>query len=123
VNSSDGTKLVAALEREPDNPVRWYRLSEYAKECGNLALWRQGVEIAFQQDHQTMQSKHYRALAKIRLGEWQGWHDRYAARYISSPLERQLRWVSTPYDGIHNLSEQTLLIIDEHGFGDALQTM
>jgi hypothetical protein len=66
-------------------------------------------------------------MAKLRQGDWTGWHNQLGDRYFACAGARRLLWEASEYDGITSLVGKTLLIAEERGIGagcgDGLQIL
>jgi hypothetical protein len=124
-----GNGWIAAVERQPENPLRLHALAGAVWLSGRPDLWVAGTQIALELPHETPAALFVRACAKIRLGDWSGWQD-YEARHDGPgsvtpvvPYARELRWMATSVDDLHALKDKTVLMIAEGGFGDSIQSM
>jgi hypothetical protein len=120
---------VAEVERNTTNPLPLYRLARLAELHGRWELWKHSVALALSLTHDTPQSVYHRACAKRRLGDWSGWFDNEArhlgpwAPSMEPGIVRRLRWTSAACTRIVDLRDQVLLIVDEGGFGDSIQSL
>lgn len=119
----------ANVERNQSDPMPLYHVAELCLARGYPDLWRSGIGLALARRHDTYQATFHRAWAKLRLGDWSGWND-YEARLfrpgtvtIRSMYARHLCWTARPWEPGENLSNATLLMIEEGGFGDSLQSL
>ena len=123
-------RLVTTAEQQKDNPLPIYDLAEQCWRAAYYDLGHHLVKYAFSLPHVTKVALFKRAGEKIRLGDWSGWKD-YEARHLrprgDSPRglrERQLQWSARRWtDYATDISDETLLIVGEGGFGDYLQTL
>jgi hypothetical protein len=111
------------LARNPPDPIPFYRLATTCRAHALDALWARGVDIALGLPHETYEALFQRALARILLGNWAGWTD-FEARLFhpgwTCAQSTMFTWRSVRWDGCEDLSQSTLLIITEGGFGDAI---
>ena len=116
-------QYIELAARDPGTPVHLYRLAKACLDGGDLSLWRRGVTLASGLPHETPRSLCDRGDARLRLGEWNAWHDLESLAYhpdwgISNASN--LTWTCKRWDGVEELSKRTLLVVPIGGFGDAI---
>lgn len=121
--SADASRYLAAVARDFNDPIPYYRLLEVAEAAGRMDLWRRGATLALRLPHDSPRSIARRAIVKQRLGDWSGWAEANAGVHLIIPEARRLLWISHEYDGTTDLREKALLIVGEGGFGDHLQSL
>jgi len=122
-------RWMSAIERSPGNPLPRYFLADELRRHGDLNGWRQVVLSAFDCEHITHEQVYYRARAKVTLGDWSGWSD-YDARCFGPFFRSQhtefaceIKWSHKAWNGVEDLSNQTLFVLDEQGYGDTIQML
>lgn len=118
---------ILAVAADEANPMPLYRLASLCRRRGHVDLWLAGVRLAMKREHGTLEQRSRRAHAKLMLGDWSGWDD-WEVRlsspdFFRSPHTSYLRWACRQWDGREELRGQTLLILDEQGFGDKIQML
>lgn len=118
--------LIALAEREPTNPVPLYQLAIALRRRGD-PCWHHAVAAASERPHITPQQVYGRALAKITFGDWSGWRD-YNTRFAAPNMIREylaefgdIFWKHQEWDGNEALTDKSLLVLPEQGYGDCLQ--
>jgi hypothetical protein len=119
----------AAIDRNPTSPLPVYSLARLCRRRGSMELWRELVNVALAMPHLTVEDFWERGPVKLTLGDWSGWQDRTArllhpaaSEHRDMQIQRML-WTSREWNGSDDLSEQTLLIIGDGGFGDCIQML
>jgi hypothetical protein len=119
----------AAVEHELTDPMPFYRLAAACWRAGRSDLMRECVAFAMARPHETHESVFRRAGERLRMGDWAGFAD-YEARHFRprsgstrAKCEHRLHWRARQWNGAEDISQLTLLIADEGGFGDSLQVM
>lgn len=125
--SGDGLDLLFAWRETPYVPNYAYRLSHLYRHAGRKDVAQELVQIAFQLDHDRPDSVWLRAQERIRLGDFGGWKE-YQTRW-SDPAFLQghdyQRWFGNRvmWDGVEDLSDKSLLVVQEQGMGDCIQML
>jgi hypothetical protein len=120
---------IAYAVREPANPRPLYHLAKTARHCGRIDLWRVAVDTALALEHVTFEQLYYRATAKLARGDWSGWADyearMYKPNWMAGPNagRRVIAWSQQPWNGDEDLTDKSLLVIAEGGFGDAIEML
>jgi hypothetical protein len=104
------------------NPVPLYKLAEFCRAVGRLDLWRRGVAIALECEHETYEQTYYRAMAKGLLGDLSAWADFEARAFNPSwgCSRSKLNWTTALWDGAEDLDDKTFLIRRQGGYGDEI---
>jgi hypothetical protein len=125
--NTNGIPLLSAIATKPHDPVAWYQLADYCRSHFGTDTWLAVLSVALRCDHQSYEAIYRRGCAKILLGDWSGWVDREARHHKPSYCKlrpypvRDLVWKSRAWNGIEDIGDRTLLIVDEQGFGDNIQ--
>jgi hypothetical protein len=119
---------IGHAERCADDPMPFYDLARVAELCGRMDLWQRGVAIALPLPHDAPRSQYYRGCAKRRLGDWSGWRDNEARRWAPWAIPigsawTTLSWTASLCENAADLGRKALLVVDEGGFGDSLQSL
>jgi hypothetical protein len=113
-------------EQDLTDPLVWYRLANECRSQGHVEAWVDCVDQAFSLDHSTREQVYARGRAKLTLGDWSGWADLRSKHYDPvgrSRYETLLSWRHREWDGCEDLTDKTLLVYLERGFGDGLQML
>jgi hypothetical protein len=122
-----GIPLLSAVAVKPDDPVAWYQLADYCRSHLSSDIWSDVLSVALTCEHQSYEAIYRRGCAKILFDDWSGWVDREARHHKPSYCKlrphpvRDLVWKSREWDGVEDISDKTLVIVDEQGFGDNIQ--
>jgi hypothetical protein len=111
--------IVSSL-RNPDDPMPLYRLALLAQMRDRWDLWEGAVLLASHLEHDSPQSVFHRACHRTRLGDWSAYRTLGATMHMINVDVRRLLWVAHEYDRTTDLSDKTLLIVQDGGFGDTL---
>lgn len=128
-STSELEPLIAAVTRDPSDPVLLYTLSIQCLQRGYPDQWRYYRDLAFALPHVTPLDLYLRGQAKIRSGDWSGWVDREARLYNPEephfrPLAvQQMRWSKGAWDGVEELTGRTLFVFSDGGLGDGIQML
>jgi hypothetical protein len=120
---------ITNAEQDHKNPLPLYCLADACRRNGYPDLWEMGVKIAFERPHITHECVFYRARARLRLGDWSGWTDYEARHYRPGTVTLRrgyaldLRWTALKWDGREDISSKSLLMVEEGGFGDSIQSL
>jgi hypothetical protein len=123
------TACITDADQDRQSPLSLYRLADACRRTGYPELWERGIKIAFERPHVTHECVFYRARAKMRLGDWSGWADYESRHYrpgtvtLRPGYALELRWTARAWDGREDLSNKTLLMVEEGGFGDSIQSL
>lgn len=127
LTTDEWRNLVSAWRDAPYVPNCAYTLSDLYRHAGRKDLAQQLVQIALQLDHDRPDSVWLRAKERIRLGDFAGWRE-YQTRW-SDPVFLQghdyQHWFGhrVMWDGVEDLSEKSLLVVQEQGHGDCIQML
>jgi hypothetical protein len=119
--------LLTDVMRATHDPMPWYWLAKYCRCHSESELWLGVLSTAMACDHQSSEAIYHRGSAKLLLDDWSGWLDREARHYKPSystrrsKRVRELIWRSRAWDGVEDISDKTLVVIDEEGLGDTIQ--
>jgi hypothetical protein len=117
------TRYVDLVTANPQTPIHLYRLAKACLDAGNLILWRRGIHIAGALPHDTPRSLCDRGDALLRLDVWSAWQDlewRVFQPDWSIASASWQSWTCKRWDGVEDLTQRTLLVTAQGGFGDAL---
>lgn len=116
----------AYCDRETSDPLTLYRCAENCRADGEVDLWLEYVDRALRLPHVTQEQIYHRGMAKLTLGDWSGWSDIRAKTdhpQSRSRYARLLRWRYQEWNGAEDLSDKSLFVYLERGFGDGLQML
>lgn len=113
------------IDRRANDPLPYYHLAEMCRWYGHLDLWRDAVDLALSLAHDSPEQIVERAHAKLLLGDWSGWRDRELRFFIPSPpaFPHRLRSIRERWDGVEDISDKSLLVVSDGGFGDCIQML
>jgi hypothetical protein len=118
-------ELMELAASAPWNPMPLYLLANALRRQGD-PRWSRVAASASARPHGAPQHVCVRGLARILSGDWGGWTD-YQMR-LRDPdalkalsMFNDLCWTHQEWDGSEDLSNKSLLILPEQGFGDCLQ--
>lgn len=116
-----------AYSQMPYIPNQLYRLATLYRQAGQKAVARGLIDLTLPMDHRRVDSQWFRAHELIRRGDWQGWRD-YGGRWADPAFRQGHDYDAvfagrTAWDGVEDLSTQTLLVHYEQGHGDTIQML
>jgi hypothetical protein len=122
-------RFAKAVERYPVAPPLLYTMGMVCLQFGYFDLWTFYTRMAFELPHVSHQDVLFRAEAKIRLDDWSGWVDREARCFNPretthwEPYARHVQWTTQLWNGTENITDKTILVITDGGFGDFFQML
>ena len=121
--------LLMAASLDSTDPLPIHNLARECRRRGYSDLWRNGIEIALAMPHFTAKQFFRRASAKLTLDEWSGWDDREVRlldpdmRLYRDARIRRMQWSKLAWNGKEDLSDQTIFVIGDGGYGDGIQML
>jgi hypothetical protein len=130
LDSSEGLQSrLRAVQHDPTDPLPLYSLARFCRRHGFLSLWRRAVDTALSLPHRSQEQLWSRGDVRLTLGDWLGWSDREVrffnptSNYFHSKYARGFIWTKQAWDASEDLSDKTLFVIADGGFGDCIQML